>query len=80
MDINNILNEGAISSFLKGLFTGKSSASEKRIRKSIEKDVDKMNKNFKTAYDILNKRRKKQGLKPLSFKKVSADAIAKKYM
>ena len=79
MNINNILNEDAISSFLKGLFTGKSSASEKKLRKNIEKDVDKMNKNFKTAYDILNKRRKKQGLKPLSFKKISAHNIVKKY-
>ena len=35
MNINNILNEDAISSFLKGLFTGKSSASEKKLRKNM---------------------------------------------
>ena len=85
MNIRNILTEDIISAFLRGLFTGKTTdknsklkSVENKFRKGIKKDVDDINKLNIEFRKELNKQRKADGEKPLpKIKKLNVDDVVK---
>ena len=76
MDKENILSEGALTSFLKGLFKGKKGL-DRDVRKSkyeLEKSVDKYN----AATDKFEKAFEKQFGKKVKFPRQTIDDFIRK--